>query len=258
MTDGLESPKRKKGRSPSYPGINLEAAIERARELWDRENKHPVPVHVAMGHWGYQSATGPGAIILAALRKFGLLEYEGSGNNRRAKLTDRAIRILRSPHEPERQDAIKEAALAPSIVRELWEKYQGSSLPSDDALGWELETQRQFTQSGAAEFIPVFRDTIAFARLVPGDSVTTQKPQGETEDEADEDELPPEPKRRRVRRMSGDENAANVLTVPLMGGAHVIVEGEFPITEQDWDQFMAVLNAMKPGLVREVQPDEDD
>lgn len=46
------------------------------------------------------------------------------------------------------------------------------------------------------------------------------------------------------------ENAASY-TIPLMGGAAVVVEGEFPISEQEWAQFLAVLNAMKPGLVGE-------
>jgi len=56
--------------------------------------------------------------------------------------------------------------------------------------------------------------------------------------------------------MSEDSN--NVLTIPLMGGAPVIVEGEFPITEQDWAQLMAVLNAMKPGLVGERPESAED
>jgi len=41
--------------------------------------------------------------------------------------------------------------------------------------------------------------------------------------------------------------------IPLVGGATVVVQGEFPITEQDWLQFLAVLHAMKPGLVRDAQ-----
>lgn len=31
----------------------------------------------------------------------------------------------------------------------------------------------------------------------------------------------------------------------------IAVEGTFPITERDWNQFLAVLNAMKPGLVED-------
>ena len=51
--------------------------------------------------------------------------------------------------------------------------------------------------------------------------------------------------------------SGNVLTipVPIIGGKPVTVEGEFPISEAAWTQFMAVLNAMKPGLVRDSEPD---
>ncbi|HWC10296.1 MAG TPA: hypothetical protein VG455_03645 [Acidimicrobiales bacterium] len=35
---------------------------------------------------------------------------------------------------------------------------------------------------------------------------------------------------------------------------------QFPLTEAEWNQFMAVLAAMKPGLVADPrqEPDEDD
>lgn len=34
-----------------------------------------------------------------------------------------------------------------------------------------------------------------------------------------------------------------------VGAAPVIIEGRFPMTEDEWTQFLAVLTAMKPGLV---------
>jgi hypothetical protein len=44
---------------------------------------------------------------------------------------------------------------------------------------------------------------------------------------------------------------SGVLTipVPVVGGNPITVEGEFPVSEAAWEQFMAVLAAMKPGLV---------
>lgn len=257
--DEPEAQRRPKGRSPSYPGINLEAAIERARQIWEKENKHPVAVPVLLKHWGYESPTGPGSIFAAALRKYGLLEYEGSGPNRRAHLTDLAIRILRSPHEHERQSAIKDAALNPAIIRELWEKYKDTALPTDATLAWDLEQEKHFTTSGAAEFIPVLRDTIAFAQLTPGDTVQTQTEQRPTEEGEDDDDLPARqlvPRRR--RRVS--EDAVNVLTIPLPGRSPILVEGATELSERDWEQFLAVLTAMKPGLIRDDdrEPTDDE
>ena len=38
--------------------------------------------------------------------------------------------------------------------------------------------------------------------------------------------------------------------IPLPHERDVLVAGDFPLTDQEWDQFMAVLEAMKPGLVK--------
>ena len=40
-----------------------------------------------------------------------------------------------------------------------------------------------------------------------------------------------------------------LMSAAIIGGSPVTVEGVFPITPAAWDQFIAVLNAMKPGLV---------
>lgn len=39
-------------------------------------------------------------------------------------------------------------------------------------------------------------------------------------------------------------------SIPLSGGRDISIGGPFPLSEQDWDQFMTVLEAMKPGLVK--------
>jgi hypothetical protein len=201
-----------------------------------------------MRHWGYKSMNGPASLTLAALKKFGLIEDEGVRGDRVAWVSDLAVDILENPSSDRRVQAIKEAALRPAIHRELWDKY-GSSLPSDANLRWELTRERGFTETGADEFIPEYKTTIAYAKLTTGDTVSTQTLQGKGEDGDDEPEqdldLPKPQRRRRVT-----EDATNVLTIPLAGRAPVTVEGEFPIREEDWTQFMAVLNAMKPGLVR--------
>ena len=41
MSDEAAKNKRPKGRSPSYPAIDLEEAIEKARQLYTAEGQHP-------------------------------------------------------------------------------------------------------------------------------------------------------------------------------------------------------------------------
>ena len=48
------------------------------------------------------------------------------------------------------------------------------------------------------------------------------------------------------------------IPVPIIGGKPVMIEGEFPISEAAWAQFLAVLAAMKPGLVRDPEPERTE
>jgi len=42
---------------------------------------------------------------------------------------------------------------------------------------------------------------------------------------------------------------ATPYAIPIFNGRSVVVEGELPLSEDDWNQFMTVLSAMKPALV---------
>ncbi len=237
----------RRGRSPSYPGIALDLAIDRARELERAERRHPAPTTAIHEHWGYKPNSGPAAVTLAALKKFGLLADEGAGGRRLARLTDLAFEILLNPDPAE---AIREAALTPPIHRELWEQYHGV-LPSDKNLRYELKRNRRFTDRGVDEFISQFRRTVAYAGLDRAASVDRQ---GAPEVEA------PSPREGAVTmsspQTSGPAVAAagipGVITIPipLVDSTRVQIAGEFPISEAAWKQLLAVLDAMKPGLVK--------
>jgi len=246
--------KRPKGRSPAYPAINIETAIQRARQLYDSVRQHKVPVSTIVNYWHYKSLNGPASQTLAALVKYGLVDDEGTGPARKAGVSSRGHIILAHPDEAARKAAIREAAVRPGINRELWEQY-GNDLPPDEALHWELTQTRGFTETGAKEFIPVYRATIAFAQLasrVPEDTGESDNgDDGERNDDSAEGHNTSQQERRRNResqRAARPETAMS-FPIPLVGGGVVVVEGEFPLAERDWDQFIAVLNAMKPGLV---------
>lgn len=257
MTDEASAATRRpKGRSPLYPSINLETAIQRARQLHSKERLHPTNVTtIAVEHWGYKSLNGPAAQALAALKKYGLIHDEGAGVSRKARLTDLADVILVHPDEAMRKSAIREAALKPTMHRELWDKYQ-EDLPSDSNLRWELTHDRGFTETGASEFIPVYRATVAFAQLAsvtrPGDG--TQDDAGAKDD--DQDDNDDDYARDNLSHDAGKVDDRRPLrasvksyAVPLIDHGTVKLEGEFPISERDWQQLLAVITAMKPGLV---------
>ncbi len=166
-----------RSRSPNYPGIPLSDAVKRAATLRGKEKgKHFVPAETVLSHWGYSPKSSSGLVAMGALNKFGLLEFQGTGANRKARLTDRALQIILDG-SPTRKEAIVEAALAPGIHRELWDEYNGI-LPSPDTLHYTLVQEKRFTDTGADDFIKQFRATIEYANLDASDA--------ESESEADE------------------------------------------------------------------------
>ncbi|MEU1808720.1 hypothetical protein O7622_08785 [Micromonospora sp. WMMD1076] len=251
MSDSTPA-RRTAGRSPSFPAINLETAVRRARELYERERQHPTPIQKIVAHWGYKGMTGPANLSVAALKKFGLLTDEGKGAERRGRLTHLAVDIIANPNQSARNAAIKQAALMPSAHRELWDRY-GNELPSDANLRWELVRQRGFTEGGAEDLIRGYKQTVAFAQLEASDRasrVDTDDTRGESDHET-KSELH-EPDLLMTSSQASDvrpSSSASRFPIPVFNGAKVVIEGDFPLSEEDWNQFMAVLSAMKPALV---------
>lgn len=254
MTDstalGTAAARRPLRRSPSYPAINLETAVRRARELYAKERQHLTSVDTIAGHWKYKSLNGPAHLTLAALKKYGILVDDGKGTARRAGLTDLAVDVLENPDAAARDEALRRAALNPSIHRELWETY-GNSPPSDANLKWILTRERGFTETGAAEFIRVYKDTVAYAKLDSTDPVVSAGAVDEPLDHEDSDESEPvnRPTHQPPSKPRVSAPGMTPYSIPIFNGRSVIVEGNFPLSEEDWEQFMTVLAAMKPALV---------
>lgn len=263
MQETGQAAKRRRERSPSYPGIDLETAIERARVLRAREGRNAAPVDAILHHWGYRPASGMGMVALAALKKFGLLEDQGVGTARKAKLTDLALTILLDEREdsPQRMEAIRSAALRPPIHAELWEE-SGEQLPSDQNLRYKLRRERGFTDSAADQFIRQFRSTLAFAGLTDSDSMGEYRsdkpsdrngeymhahaPETATGRRVASPTPPPQPSFPSAEH--GDPSLRTV-SLPLAGAPWATLQVPYPLSEEAWDQMMQLLKAMKVGLV---------
>lgn len=267
-------PSRRQGRSRKYPAEPLPRAIERAQVVYEREGRHAAPVIEIVRHWGYGSHTsGAASTAYSAVRQFGLIAEEGRGEDRIATLTDLAFEILRSPNPAK---AIVEAMMTPPTHVEMWEEF-GKELPSERTLHWKLVRESGFTETGATEFIKQYRESLAFVL----ENGFLEQPEGE----ANLPE-PPEPSSQppsvasplqspvAVRPRSSDAqdvwrdsrtgemhyvaHPGPVMTektkrhaIPLAGGKQVVLEGDFPLSEAAWRQFLIVLDAFKPGLVED-------
>lgn len=156
----------KKQRSPSYPGITLQDAIERARQFHSKEGKYEALVPTALTHWGYSTKSSGGLITVAALKAYGLMNDKGSGAERKVFLTPVGLNIVMDARSisPDRDRAIREAALMPKIMADLWDRY-GCELPSLDTLRHYLRVEREFTESAVNDVIKIYIANMEFAEL---------------------------------------------------------------------------------------------
>jgi hypothetical protein len=145
-------------RSPPFPFISLEKAIERAREFETDYKKSAGRIANAMSVWGYTPKSSGGQQTIGALLAYGLFEDEGSGSERKVKLTELALRILKDERPGKREEALKEAALKPKAFSEQWLRW-GSGRPPDRECISELTLERGFIEDAAKRFIRVYDDT---------------------------------------------------------------------------------------------------
>lgn len=257
MTNQEAAPeaKKPKGRSPNYPALTLEEAIVKIRQLYKSELRHPASVDTVIRDWGYRTVNGPAGLALGAVKRFGLTDDKGVGAARTIRVSDLAVNVLENPDDEEKVRAIQTAAFNPAIHRVMWEKF-GYPLPSDANLIWFLTQERSFTSSGAKEFIKTYKNTIAYVNSFGPVKIQFQDPDGEIEDDDNGNQIPVVEPKSRKRRMTAD--GADVLTIPLLGGQPpILIEGVNQISEQNWNQFMAILTVMKPSLIQS-EPDSEE
>ena len=252
-----------KHRSPSYPAIDLKTAINRAAKLSELAGSHAAPVAAVIQAWGYKPKTSGGLLSLAALKKFGLAEDEGKREARQLRLTTlgRELLFYRSnPASPEWRERIRKAALTPTIHAELWTKYSGS-LPGDQVIQYYLVFDRGFSEVAARDLLSQFHRTLAYAGVDgqadadAGDNVSDEEEVSESETESEQimgtPALEDPGTRARAPAVGGHdaERKTRTVQVPYSPSEWALVQAPFPMTEAAWDQMIAVLNAMKPGLV---------
>jgi hypothetical protein len=250
--------RRRVTRSPNYPSIDLGRAIDKAKSLYNAERQHAMPALQAVRHWGYSSLNSPGGGQLAALARFGLLDDEGTKDERKVRVTDLAVKILEHPDEAERQSAVRHAALRPSVHQDMWSEY-GANLPSEDNLRWFLTRERGFSENGAKDFLKEYRATVDFARLDTdlGDTVRARTASPGVDPEPapalNHPTTPGQPSPAAAPAppvMGPPFSQMPPISFPLASGTIVSVSGLSDLTEGDWAQFIAVLTALKPSLVR--------
>ena len=165
MAETNKQTKQRKDRSPNFPFITLEKALGRAETFYNAERQKAAAVPVAVDYWGYAEKSSGGIQTVAALKSYGLIEDIGKGEKRKIKLTDLALQILMPrPDSMERSSAIKQAALIPKQMRDVFNKWQDQA-PSEPSLRWYLIREKNFSEESATDFIKIWNKNKYFSGL---------------------------------------------------------------------------------------------
>lgn len=168
--DMAQSVKVTKHRSPNYPAISLKDALNKASQLLGKYKRAEVPINLAQELWGYKPHGGMGNQTVAALKAYGFLDVEGDGKARKVKVSDTAFRVLLK--SPDRAKLLKDAAIAPAIHQELWQRYGEQGAPVElmkHYLLWDRDGV--FNADAVDGFIANFRESLQFANLLSDDIV---------------------------------------------------------------------------------------
>src|SRR5882672_7560261 len=160
MNDSDTPTKGKRDRSPSYPSISLKTAMERLATLDEHFKRHPAPFAKAGLAWGMKVASSQASSTVAALKSFGLVEYEGSGNDLKVNVSEDGRTYLRAQQENIKLEVLRRVALKPKAIAKYWAEW-GNPRPIDDVCLDELVLKAKFSQPGAQTFLKVYDATIA-------------------------------------------------------------------------------------------------
>lgn len=147
-----------KPRSPNYPAVSLQKALEHARKVYAANHLHKAPRDVVAKVMGYSSLNGGSLTVISALKKYGLLEEDDIG----LWISQDALTVLvESANSPERARTLVKLATSPELFGEMKAAFPGPT-PNDEILrSWLL--RKGFLQSTVDLPIRAYRETMELA-----------------------------------------------------------------------------------------------
>jgi hypothetical protein len=160
-TDQQEPDTQKVEKGTQHPSDSLESAIQNLEAVQKAIGYGVASRDMVIQAWGYTAMSGRASTKLGVQSHFGLLEKTGKGS---LKISDLGKRILVPTSPEERQLAIAEAAMQPTLYAKLIEKYKENALPG--MLQNLLIREHGVFAGSAANAARAFRETVEFAGLL--------------------------------------------------------------------------------------------
>jgi hypothetical protein len=153
-----------KKRSPSYPRISLNKAIDLARRVHESAYQSAVDNDTVLTLMGFRGKSGPATAALASLKQYGLIE----GRDQALRITPLAIRIFHPSDIQERDGALLDAVFTPQFYDGIRKQFAGK-IPADQVLQSYLIRNHGFKNKGAQEFIKILKENRPYMGIVAAD-----------------------------------------------------------------------------------------
>jgi hypothetical protein len=246
-SDLADESRGKRGRSPNYPSVNIETAIKWARQVYDGEKRTPTTPLIVAQRCGFNGMSGPSRSAVSALKKYGLL-VDADGD--KLRVSDDAVRLFLQPSEVERLKIVQSMAMRPPIVRDILAKYP-DGLPSTETLKYHLIAELTFTDDGAAIFLKLLQENVAFAKLDPEVYSGLMHPTSQG-DEATAKPHVSVATSSQQQRPSTQAGACSV-RYALSDGNLVVIDPTQPLTEETVSEVIDYLTVYKKHLSKKSQ-----
>lgn len=146
-------------RSPRSPSLPLQDSISLTAKLFDGIRTATVAPNVAVKPLGYGSTNGAAMSTLATLAQYGLIDRSGG----KVTVTPLGIKILHPKGDDQRETAIREAALFPRVMKDLYDGY----LECAESVITGHLIQSGFTADRAKKLASIHAANKTFAKLAP-------------------------------------------------------------------------------------------
>lgn len=143
-----------RSRSPNYPSIPLDQAIDLIAKLHSKSRTNVIDRESAAKDMGYSGLTGRSLKILGALAQYDLVKSSGKGSLR---VTPVAVDIIHGISDDDRKAALRHAGTAPRLFKSIVDRFT-DGIPSENVIRSYL-IQQGYADAALGPAIKAFIET---------------------------------------------------------------------------------------------------
>lgn len=235
-------------RSPSYPSMSLEDAVNAIKSAYKQEGKSWFPAESLAVAMGSRSLSGTARSRIGSLRQFGLVESDRTNGYR---ISDLGLAIAVNDEGTDTFVAsVEEAFRRPEVYRDLWDNYRDAS---QNTLRNKLIVNSDYSEEAAGRLIDSFRESTRYIASIASGR------EGSRDDSISEVEFISEPRNREVPTGLVPATPDHMsFRFPLTGGrfVEVLFTGGYP-NKRDMKLFGQYLAVATMSLIDDEEDAQD-